>query len=100
MTRKLRFVVNREHDGTGKKKILVLAEQLVHNAIEDSAAWAFSMILAGRRPWGRGTTPPQPPAVQGAGGPIGSATNFDALTPGSVDGTHVVKPAGEPESTQ
>jgi hypothetical protein len=35
-TRKLRFVVNREHDSTGKKKILVLAEKLVHNAIENN----------------------------------------------------------------
>jgi hypothetical protein len=70
-TRKLRFVVNREHDGTGKKKILVLAEQLVHNAIEDSAAWAFSMILAGRRPWGRGTTPLSPLLCKERGAPLG-----------------------------
>jgi hypothetical protein len=30
-------------------------------------------------PVGAGYNPPQPPAVQGAGGPIGSATNFEAI---------------------
>ena len=52
---------------------------------------------------GGGGDLPQASAVQGAGGPIGSATNFEASTPPSVDATPaatpVAKPAGEPERT-
>jgi hypothetical protein len=36
-------------------------------------------------PTGVGYTPPDGPLVQGAGGPTGSATNFEASTPASVE---------------
>ena len=52
-----------------------------------------SMRAARRRPHPKGAHPPDGLRVLGAGGPIGSATNFEASTPDSVTPTPIAEPA-------
>jgi len=51
------------------------------------------MRAARRRPHPKGAHPPDGLRVLGAGGPIGSATNFEASTPDSVTPTPIAEPA-------